>query len=550
LLGNPVADLRALLRRGASSFHQRGQRFRPAGYDVRPLIEDLHIVGGLGPAIHEQLQRGPAGVGVRVLAPGDESALGPVIEHLAAKLVPADELAGRERLGVRRGHPHEEGCVLRVLRPGPHVHCVEPDAPDQSECHNRGSACDHSDPAQDRRHRRHFAATRVGGQDHRGDDPDALIEEQGHHGTSGKSGDRNESAGSNRHVDCHRRHDDQGQVHLGPRKTRGRPGLLLDWGIDDAGVAHEDDNPEKNRQPGEDIQGQERPGGAHRVGPVEGPMPFVHVAPAFGVLAHRDHEGVREVRQMEGVEDHHGHECRDAGAGEVEDASHVHHFHHFVFERYDNGADDHRQGKDAEIGQSRAGDVGFKLVFGASAQPCGDGWEEPKQEDEEQDARRHDVRRNDRVIGDLLAGRQGNAACCGQNDKVEQHVLPQADRFERFMAEQLTSHAVQDQPKQDAVRRDHPSARQIHEGVPGNEWNQDDERVDVTAVHVRPEGDQRHDQPRVQGVSVAGQGQDQDQDGDQQVREPRRTDVEKGSPDEHGEADEDDRESAVDPVGP
>ncbi len=122
-----------------------------------------------------------------------------------------------------------------------------------------------------------------------------------------------------------------------------------------------DDAPDQENEPGEGIHHRERHRSSDWIGPVERPMPLVDIAPTFRVLADRNHEGVREVRQMERIEDHHRDERHEPCGDHVYNPSDIHRLHNFFFEGHDDGAHDHRHREDAEVGKHRAGGVDLKF---------------------------------------------------------------------------------------------------------------------------------------------------------------------------------------------
>ncbi len=153
-------------------------------------------------------------------------------------------------------------------------------------------------------------------------------------------------------------------------------------------------------------------------------------------------------------------------------------------------------------------------------------------------------------MGHPMSDRQRNAPADRENQQVERPIGAERDGFEELVTAKLTNQTVENQPQHNTIGRDKPSAREIHQGMPRHEGHQDDESVDITAVDVGPEDDQRHDQPDVQDVAIARQGEDQDQDRREQIREARGSDIEERSPDEQSETDGNHPQSSVHSVDP
>ena len=72
-------------------------------------------------------------------------------------------------------------------------------------------------------------------------------------------------------------------------------------------------------------------------------MPLVNVAPAFGVLADRDDKGVRQIGQVERIEDNHRDERDRSGADRVHKGPAIQHAKGLVSERQNRRPERHGQ---------------------------------------------------------------------------------------------------------------------------------------------------------------------------------------------------------------
>ena len=118
-----------------------------------------------------------------------------------------------------------------------------------------------------------------------------------------------------------------------------------------------------------------------------------------------------------------------------------------------------------------------------------------------------------------------------------------------FMTEKSVGQGTKDRPPKDAIGRHCSALWQSYEKIPAHERDEHDEGIDVTAVNVCPEDNQRNEQPDVEGILVDRKGQNQQIGGGEQIGEAGRPDVEERPTDEHGKTAGDRGQCRIDAQG-